>query len=87
MEYATSEEVRAALRTLCAALPPAADRPEARLNAVPAAADRADAAPGSDGSAAEPPWIDVPPYQGDALVRGSDSLSKTKDGQIARVEF
>ena len=30
-------------------------------------------------------WIDVPPYQSDVLVRGSDALAKTKDGRIARV--
>jgi len=39
------------------------------------------------GAAPELAWIDIPPYQGDAIVRGSESLSKTKDGQIARVAF
>jgi hypothetical protein len=29
--------------------------------------------------------VDVPPYQGDALVRGSEALSKTKDGRLARL--
>jgi hypothetical protein len=28
--------------------------------------------------------VDVPPYQVDVLVRGSEALSKTKDGRIAR---
>ena len=35
---------------------------------------------------ARPPgaWVDIPPYQIDVLVRGSESLAKTKDGQLAR---
>jgi NADH-quinone oxidoreductase subunit G len=78
MDYATSEEVRAALRALCA------DRASPR---PPGVAGRWEAAPGADSSARAAPWIDVPPYQGDALVRGSGSLSKTKDGQVARVAF
>jgi hypothetical protein len=28
--------------------------------------------------------VDIPPYQIDILVRGSQSLAKTKDGQMAR---
>jgi hypothetical protein len=28
--------------------------------------------------------VDIPPYQGDALVRASDALAKTKDGRLAR---
>jgi hypothetical protein len=51
------------------------------------AAPTATPSPVGGGSASALPWIDVPPYQLDALVRGSDSLSKTKDGQIARTEF
>jgi len=30
------------------------------------------------------PWVDIPPYQTDMLVRGSASLSKTKDGLMVR---
>ena len=30
------------------------------------------------------PWVDIPPYQVDVLVRGSESLAKTKDGHMAR---
>jgi len=30
-------------------------------------------------------WIDLPPYQGDVLVRGSEALAKTQDGRLARV--
>jgi hypothetical protein len=29
-------------------------------------------------------WVDVPPYQVDVLVRGSDALAKTKDGRLTR---
>jgi hypothetical protein len=32
-------------------------------------------------------WVDIPPYQIDVLVRGSESLAKTKDGQAARAVF
>ena len=32
----------------------------------------------------EAPFISAPPYQSDALVRGSEPLSKTKDGRMAR---
>jgi hypothetical protein len=29
-------------------------------------------------------WVDIPPYQSDVLVRGSDALAKTKDGRLTR---
>ena len=29
-------------------------------------------------------WVDIPPYQVDVLVRGSEALAKTKDGRMAR---
>jgi NADH-quinone oxidoreductase subunit G len=74
IDYVSSDEVRDALRRACGArveLPTAAAAP------APAAADRgAPAAPGS--------WVDIPPYQVDVLVRGSDALGKTKDGHLAR---
>jgi hypothetical protein len=28
--------------------------------------------------------VDLPPYQGDVLVRGSEALAKTKDGHVTR---
>ena len=37
-----------------------------------------------DGAASSGAWVDIPPYQGDVLVRGSDALAKTKDGHVAR---
>ncbi len=39
-------------------------------------------APGAAAPAGQ--WVDLPPYQGDMLVRGSGALAKTKDGQTAR---
>ena len=42
---------------------------------------------GRTGSTATPPrvpWVDIPPYQVDVLVRGSESLAKTKEGREAR---
>ena len=48
-------------------------------------AGAAGGAAGTAGGAALGPWVDIPPYQGDALVRGSEALSKTKDGRLARL--
>jgi hypothetical protein len=28
--------------------------------------------------------VEIPPYQGDLLVRGSEPLQKTKDGRLTR---
>ncbi len=38
-----------------------------------------------DARASSATWVDIPPYQGDVLVRGSEALSKTKDGRAARL--
>ncbi len=76
VDYVSSEEVRDALKQLCG------DR------ALPAApAQRAAKPEGSaplDGKGAAGAWIDIPPYQLDVLVRGSESLAKTKEGREAR---
>ncbi len=37
-----------------------------------------------DGQTPQGAWVDIPPYQCDALVRGSEALSKTKDGRMTR---
>jgi len=29
-------------------------------------------------------WVEIPPYQTDLLVRGSEPLQKTKDGRLTR---
>jgi NADH-quinone oxidoreductase subunit G len=77
VDYVSSEQVREALKAVVGAAAAAA-RPTATA-ATAAAMDGAapsELAPGS--------WIDIPPYQIDVLVRGSEALSKTKDGQMAR---
>jgi NADH-quinone oxidoreductase subunit G len=73
VDYASSEEVLAALKTVAGA---AVDAPAAPAAGRPI---------GLNGLVANAPWIDLPPYQGDVLVRGSESLAKTRDGQLARV--
>ena len=77
VDYLSSEEVREALKTLCG---------ERAIPAPSAASARASAG-GADrqvSAAAAGSWVDIPPYQVDILVRGSESLAKTKDGHIAR---
>jgi NADH-quinone oxidoreductase subunit G len=75
IDYVSSEEIREALKVLCGS------RIEASGSGVRAAggAVRVPDGPMPPGS-----WVDIPPYQGDALVRGSEALSKTKDGRMAR---
>jgi NADH-quinone oxidoreductase subunit G len=69
IDYNSSEEIRDALKTLCGA------RVEpARL--------KAGAMP--NGEMPKGAWVDIPPYQSDVLVRGSEPLQKTKDGRLAR---
>jgi hypothetical protein len=81
VDYVSSEEVRDALKKLCGdrALP---------VTGVPAAAEQRAAKPNGStplaGKAAAGAWVDIPPYQGDVLVRGSESLAKTKEGREAR---
>jgi NADH-quinone oxidoreductase subunit G len=70
-EYVSSEEVRDELKAACATIAPADAR--AAMAAAPPAG------PSPSGS-----WLDLPIYQGDVLVRGSDALMKTRDGQMAR---
>jgi NADH-quinone oxidoreductase subunit G len=74
VDFVSSEEVREALKAVSGArIEPSA--PGAGSGNVAGAG--AAAVPGA--------WVDIPPYQGDALVRGSEALSKTKDGRLARV--
>jgi NADH-quinone oxidoreductase subunit G len=70
VDYDSSEQVRDALKALCGP----------RINPVSLAALAA-AVPGGEATGS---WVDVPPYQVDVLVRGSDALSKTLDGRMAR---
>jgi NADH-quinone oxidoreductase subunit G len=85
VDYISSEEIRDSLRSVCG------EGLTEPLGGA-GAAGGGDAVGGSavGGSAvnggAEPsgPWIDIPPYQVDVLVRGSEALGKTKDGRLAR---
>jgi NADH-quinone oxidoreductase subunit G len=69
-DYVSPEEVREAVKLACG------NRLEspssAGLGTVP------------DGAAAPGSWVDLPPYAVDSLVRRSEALAKTKDGQAAR---
>ena len=70
IDYNSSDEIRDALKALCGA----------RLEAAPAAV-------GSTMPNGEIPggsWVEIPPYQTDLLVRGSEPLQKTKDGRLTR---
>jgi NADH-quinone oxidoreductase subunit G len=75
VDYVSSEEVREALKILCGA------RVEASNSGVAAAGGPASLPTGRTPSGS---WVDIPPYQSDALVRGSEALSKTKDGRMTR---
>ena len=70
IDYDSSDQVRDALKALCGT----------HVDPVNLAAS-AQAIP--DGEA-KGQWVDVPPYQVDVLVRGSDALSKTLDGRMTR---
>jgi NADH-quinone oxidoreductase subunit G len=70
VDYDSSEQVRDALKALCGT----------HLDPV-SLAQFSVTVPSRDAAG---PWVDVPPYQVDVLVRGSDALSKTLDGRMAR---
>jgi NADH-quinone oxidoreductase subunit G len=74
VDYVSSEEIREALKALCGA------RVEASSNGLAAAG----AASVAHGQRPTGSWVDIPPYQSDALVRGSEALQKTKDGRMTR---
>jgi NADH-quinone oxidoreductase subunit G len=76
VDYVSSEEIREALKTLCGS------RVEASTSGVAAADGGAASLP--NGQTPSGSWVDIPPYQSDALVRGSEALSKTKDGRMTR---
>jgi len=70
IDYDSSDQVRDALKALCGS-----HADPVNLAASPQAVP--------DGEA-KGQWVDVPPYQVDVLVRGSDALAKTLDGRMAR---
>ncbi|MGC1523865.1 MAG: NADH-quinone oxidoreductase subunit NuoG [Steroidobacteraceae bacterium] len=76
VDYVSSEEVRDALKAVSGA----------RIEPSPLSGSGASAVAGAGvAGAASGAWVDIPPYQVDALVRGSEALSKTKDGRMARL--
>jgi NADH-quinone oxidoreductase subunit G len=76
VDYVSSEEVRESLRSVCGE---GVTQPigTAGVGAAGGGAVNGGAVPAG-------PWIDIPPYQVDVLVRGSEALGKTKDGRLAR---
>ncbi|HEY2683523.1 MAG TPA: NADH-quinone oxidoreductase subunit NuoG [Steroidobacteraceae bacterium] len=68
VDYDAPDQIRDALKALCGD----------RIKPAVAGARR------PEGQASAGAWVDVPPYQTDVLVRGSDALGKTKDGRLAR---
>jgi NADH-quinone oxidoreductase subunit G len=83
IDYLSSEEVRDALLKLCG------DRITAPTDAASAVAAfgtaaASDAGASGSGASGSGEWIDIPPYQVDVLVRGSESLAKTRDGHMSR---
>jgi NADH-quinone oxidoreductase subunit G len=72
IDYDSSDEIRDALKLLCGTRIEAA-------RATPGAMPNGRMPTGS--------WVDIPPYQGDVLVRGSEALQKTKDGRMTRSEI
>jgi NADH-quinone oxidoreductase subunit G len=70
IDYNSSDEIRDALKGRCGA------RLEAARAAVGGAMPNGETPRGS--------WVEIPPYQGDLLVRGSEPLQKTKDGRLTR---
>ena len=75
MDYMSSEEIRDGLLALSGT--------RVDLSATPLTGAVSRGVP--NGQAPGGAWIDVPPYQSDVLVRGSEALAKTKDGRLARV--
>jgi NADH-quinone oxidoreductase subunit G len=73
VDYVSSEEVRDALKLLCGA----------RIE--PGRGSSSGALP--NGQTPSGAWVDIPPYQIDVLVRGSEPLAKTKDGRVARYQL
>jgi NADH-quinone oxidoreductase subunit G len=69
IDYDSSDQIRDALKTECGARVEATG---ASGGAIP------------NGSMPTGSWVDIPPYQSDVLVRGSEPLQKTKDGRLTR---
>ena len=68
MDFDSSEEIRTALQDVAGT--------RVTAGAASAVLPNGEAHAGS--------WVDIPPYQCDVLVRGSEALAKTKDGRMVR---
>jgi NADH-quinone oxidoreductase subunit G len=82
IDYNSSDEIRDALQQACGtnvALPSGA-----ASTAAVSTAGEVSAASLNGGPPVAGQWVDIPVYQGDVLVRGSEALGKTKDGHQAR---
>jgi NADH-quinone oxidoreductase subunit G len=83
VDYTSSDEIRDALKEVCGER---LTLPAGGAVAAALAGAGTEIAGGavSNGQTPAGRWVDIPPYQGDVLVRGSDALGKTKDGHVAR---
>ncbi len=77
IDFVSSDEIREALKRACG-------ERAALAATVSGAQSGSDASPGPAAGGQAGRWVDIPPYQGDVLVRGSEALSKTKDGAMTR---
>jgi NADH-quinone oxidoreductase subunit G len=90
IDYTSSDEIRDELQKLSGErLEPAVGPASAAAiggtsSTGGAAAGVIGAGPAPGQSSSQGAWVDIPIYQTDVLVRGSESLAKTKDGHLAR---
>jgi NADH-quinone oxidoreductase subunit G len=84
VDYISSDEIREALKLVCGERLTVPTGGGTDVWTSPSIADAAaDGAVSTDRSPSGR-WVDIPPYQGDVLVRGSEALAKTKDGHVTR---
>jgi NADH-quinone oxidoreductase subunit G len=82
-EYASSDEVLKEIREIAGSV-------RAAAFSAPAPREESATSPATTPSVRAPearaplPWVELPPYLGDVLVRGSEPLAKTLSGQRAR---
>ena len=69
VDYNSSDEIRDALKS---------------LSGTHIEASNAGSGPMPNGEIPKGSWMEIPPYQSDILVRGSEPLQKTKDGRAMR---
>jgi NADH-quinone oxidoreductase subunit G len=88
VDYISSDEIRETLKAVCGERLQAPFGGEvsgagAGASGVTAAAV-GNGTSAAGGAAVVGSWVDIPAYQIDVLVRGSEALGKTKDGHVAR---